>query len=454
MLAALPINPGAYPMKLFYDNEIVTLKDKENGFILYSPLIHKRIRVNKAVFLIIEDVLKNNGEINLPAVKETISKEFGVTPSNEDILSQIEDLKKLKILFDDEKEKNNLIGAVNGKIVKDIQQSDLSTAYLHLTMRCNFNCAYCYNRAWEKDFSKELNPDEWLEVANKLSKTAIKQINVTGGEALVRKDCGIILKKLSELKFKVTLLTNGSLLHEKYEEVLPYVNTIVLSLDSENEHTNELNRSAVGFNKIFQVIKRITEEFPEKLVVRSVITANNINEVDLFHKRLKNDYGVRHTIKTMFLPNRMEEIAQVPNLEKMKTLNNTEIGESDIYYRCSAGKKIIALSPSGDIFPCQSLMYPDLKMGNIFDNNWHEKVKTSAATLMPRLLGEKSGCTDCQLRHFCGGGCPAISYRLHGEFTRKLDFLCPHLKEQAKCRLENMKSNWEEFQGYEAAAAA
>ncbi len=441
-------------MKLFFDNEIVTMKDKDNGFILYSPLVHKRIRVNKAVFLIIEDVLKNNGEIDLPAIKEAISKEFGVTPSNEDILSQIEDLKKLNMLFNDEKTKNGLIGAVNAKIVKDIQQSDLSTAYLHLTMRCNFNCAYCYNRAWEKDFSKELNTEEWLEVANKLSKTGIKQVNVTGGEALVRKDCGTILKKLSELKFMVTLLTNGSLLQEKYNEVLPYVNSIVLSLDSENEHTNELNRSAVGFNKIFQVIKRITAEFPEKLVVRSVINANNINEVKEFHKKLKADYGVRHTIKTMFLPNRAEEIAQVPNPETMKTVSDTEIGESDIYYRCSAGKKIIALSPAGDICPCQSLMYPELKMGNIFDSNWHEQVKENAATLMPKLLGEKSGCTDCQVRHFCGSGCPAISYRLHGEFARKLDFLCPHLKEQAKCRLENMKPNWEEFQGYQAAAAA
>jgi radical SAM protein with 4Fe4S-binding SPASM domain len=275
---------------------------------------------------------------------------------------------------------------------------------------------------------------------------------VTGGEALVRKDCGAILKKLSELKFNVDLLTNGSLLDERYDEVVPHVNSIVLSLDSENEHTNELNRSAFGFNKILSVIKKLAVEFPEKLVVRSVITANNINEVGEFHKKLKTDYGVRRTIKTMFLPNRVEEIPQIPDLEKMSTANDAEIGERDVYYRCSAGKKIISLSPSGDIFPCQSLMYNELKMANIFDDNWLEKVNSAAAHIMPKLLGEKQGCEDCHLRHFCGGGCPAINYRLYSDFTRKPDFLCPHLKEQAKCRLENMKSDWEEFQ-YPAGAS-
>jgi len=430
-------------MKYFFDKKILTLKETESNFIIYSPLTHKRIRVNKAVFLIISDILENDGEVNLNKIKETISKEFKITTSDDDILSQLGYLEKLKFLFKDDKDKRELIGAVNDKIVKDIQSSDLSTAYLHLTMRCNFNCSYCYNRAGHENFRDELKTDEWGEVANKLSKTTIKHINVTGGEALVRKDAGGIIKKLSELKFNVSLLTNGSLLDERYEEVLPYVNSVVLSLDSENEHSNELNRSAVGFQNILQVIRKITREFPEKLVIRSVITANNINEVKGFHDRLKKDYGVKHTTKTMFLPNRIEDIAQVPELEKMKPINDTEIGDSNVYYRCSAGKKIIALSPSGDIFPCQSLMHEEFKMANIFDGDWQERVKKSSTALMPRLLGEKEGCADCQYKHFCGGGCPAIGYRLYRNFDRRPDFLCTHLKEQAKCRLENVQSTWE-----------
>lgn len=430
-------------MKYSFDKNIVTLKETESNFIVYSPLTHKRIRVNKAVFLIISDILKNNGGVDLSRIKETISQEFKVTISDEDVLSQLGYLEKLNFLFKDDKDKSELIGMVNDKIVKDIQSADLSTAYMHLTMRCNFNCSYCYNRDWYENFKDELKTDEWLEIANRLSKTTIKHINVTGGEALVRKDAGIIIKKLSELKFKVSLLTNGSLLDEKYGEVLPYVNSVVLSLDSENEHSNELNRSAFGFRNILQVIKKIAVEFPEKLVVRSVITANNINEVKGFHDRLKKDYGVKHTIKTMFLPNRAEDIAQVPELEKMMPINDTEIGDSNVYYRCSAGKKIIALSPSGNIFPCQSLMYEEFKMANIFDGDWLEKVKKSSTALMPRLLDEKKGCADCQYKHFCGGGCPAIGYRLYKDFDRRPAFLCPHLKEQAKCRLENVQSTWE-----------
>ncbi|OGS06516.1 MAG: hypothetical protein A2270_07470 [Elusimicrobia bacterium RIFOXYA12_FULL_51_18] len=437
------INPGDFNMKLFFDKNIITLKEPDNNFIIYSPLIHKRVRISKAVFIIINDVLNNDGDVNLSKIKETISKEFKTAASDEDILSQIRYLEKLKFLFKKDTDKNELSGTVNDKIVEDIQLADLSTAYMHLTMRCNFNCSYCYNRDWHKNFRDELKTDDWAKVADKLSKTTIKHINVTGGEALVRKDAGVIIKKLAELKFRVSLLTNGSLLGERYKEVLPYVNSIVLSLDSENEHSNELNRSAIGFQNILQVIRKITKEFPDKLVVRSVITASNIDEVKEFHDKLKNEYGVKNTIKTMLIPNRIEDIAQVPELEKIKTLNDTEIGESNVYYRCSAGKKIIALSPSGDIFPCQSLMHEEFKMANIFDGDWQEKVKRSSTALMPKLLAEKKGCTDCQYKHFCGGGCPAIGYRLHGNFDHQPDFLCPHLKEQAKCRLENVQSTWE-----------
>ncbi len=66
-----------------------------------------------------------------------------------------------------------------------------------------------------------------------LSSLGVNKIRLTGGEPLVRKDAGEIIRSLSKLPVKLTITTNGSRLHE-FVDILDEcgVHSLNISLDT------------------------------------------------------------------------------------------------------------------------------------------------------------------------------------------------------------------------------
>jgi cyclic pyranopterin phosphate synthase len=62
--------------------------------------------------------------------------------------------------------------------------------------------------------SKLMQKDEIELLSKTFVDLGINKIRLTGGEPLVRKDAGEIIKALSKLPVKLTITTNGSRLHE------------------------------------------------------------------------------------------------------------------------------------------------------------------------------------------------------------------------------------------------
>jgi MoaA/NifB/PqqE/SkfB family radical SAM enzyme len=111
--------------------------------------------------------------------------------------------------------------------------SPLAVTY-YVTTQCNLNCAYC------EDFGARRNAhnipplplEEALHVL-RVIRTATDQVILTGGEPLLHPQIDeLITRARRELGFRgITLLTNGSLLHD-HEAILPHLSRLVISLDS------------------------------------------------------------------------------------------------------------------------------------------------------------------------------------------------------------------------------
>jgi cyclic pyranopterin phosphate synthase len=84
-------------------------------------------------------------------------------------------------------------------------------------------------------YSKLMSKNEIVSLAKTFVKLGVNKIRLTGGEPLIRKDVAEIIEELSLLNVKLTMTTNGVLIH-KYIDVLKKANiqSINVSLDTLN----------------------------------------------------------------------------------------------------------------------------------------------------------------------------------------------------------------------------
>ena len=106
---------------------------------------------------------------------------------------------------------------------------------ISLTDNCNLRCFYCMPEE-EYEFtpaSKLMQKDEIETLSKIFVSLGVNKIRLTGGEPLVRKDAGEIIRSLSKLPVKLTITTNGSRLHE-FVDILEEsgVHSLNISLDT------------------------------------------------------------------------------------------------------------------------------------------------------------------------------------------------------------------------------
>jgi len=115
-----------------------------------------------------------------------------------------------------------------------------------------------------------------------------------GGEPLLRKDLAKILAFSRSLPLHTSLITNGTLLESKIDEISPYINGVVyVSLDG-LEKTHDAIRGVGGcFRKAVRGISAAQEKVA--VTINTTIMAENIDEIDSL-VRLAKELGTRISI--------------------------------------------------------------------------------------------------------------------------------------------------------------
>ena len=106
---------------------------------------------------------------------------------------------------------------------------------ISLTDNCNFRCTYCMPNEIMDSLPNHrlMQPDEIISISKTFVELGITKIRLTGGEPLIRKEFSYIISHLSKLPVKLTLTTNGVLLHEHLELFKSVgINSLNISLDT------------------------------------------------------------------------------------------------------------------------------------------------------------------------------------------------------------------------------
>lgn len=129
---------------------------------------------------------------------------------------------------------------------------------ISLTDNCNLRCFYCMP---DEDYrvspnSRLMQTEEVIQLADQFILQGIRKIRLTGGEPLIRKDIGQILRSLGERPVELSLTTNGVRLHEYLPDLIGAgVKTLNISLDTLQEDKFTLITRRPYFQQVMRNIK-------------------------------------------------------------------------------------------------------------------------------------------------------------------------------------------------------
>jgi radical SAM family uncharacterized protein len=164
-----------------------------------------------------------------------------------------------------------------------------------LTYKCNLRCKMC--PFWQRA-SKDSSVEQEKKILRQVYDSGACSVAFEGGEPLLRKDLVEILAFSRSLPLHTSLITNGTLLESRIDEIAPYINgSLYVSLDG-LERTHDTIRGVDGcFRK---AVRGITASRAKVLVtINTTIMAENIHEIeDLV--MLAKDLGVRISLAVAY----------------------------------------------------------------------------------------------------------------------------------------------------------
>jgi MoaA/NifB/PqqE/SkfB family radical SAM enzyme len=155
---------------------------------------------------------------------------------------------------------------------------------LSLTNRCNFRCVYCHVPELPH---REMSTDEWLSAIDQLKAGGMIRASVMGGEPLLRKDAGAIIRHLKARGVHASMNTNGWLVEERLEDV-EKLDVVCVSIDGPEE-LHDVQRRSGSFKRAVRAIELALAR-GVKVVTMTVITPKGAQNID-FVLRMAKDMG-------------------------------------------------------------------------------------------------------------------------------------------------------------------
>jgi radical SAM family uncharacterized protein len=210
-----------------------------------------------------------------------------------------------------------------------------------LTYNCNLKCKMC-------PFWKRSSPDLSLNAEKKIIRqiydSGAGAIAFEGGEPLLRKDLPEILAFSRSMPLHTSLITNGTLLKSRIDEIAPYINGVVyVSLDG-LEKTHDQIRGVNGtFKKAIEGITAAKKKVP--VTINTTIMAENSHEI-IDMVKLAKSLGVRISLSVAhkyynaegFAPGATETAELARELVKMKKMGYPLVNTTN-YFRVIAKQK-------------------------------------------------------------------------------------------------------------------
>ncbi|MCL6611754.1 MAG: radical SAM protein [Peptococcaceae bacterium] len=322
---------------------------------------------------------------------------------------------------------------------------ELDNVTLVVTNECNLRCKHCYVDAGRK-LENELSLDEIKDLLEQLYFMGVMQLDITGGEPLLRPDLEAILHTIREMGFVVTLLTNGTLLDGNVTGILSSMDIKFVQIPLEGMPENhEFVRGGGTFDRCVDSI-RLLKRANIPVQVRTTVSKRSLNDLENLAQLLvglnvdslllaefipvgrgmawEKDFFLNKEEKTMFKETYVRIKAMFPELavqggpygylEGHKGFK--EAGEFKKSFMCGLVRgDWCQIMPDGTVTPCDLIIF---HAGNVRTQSMREIWRESPVFRAFRGFDAeklKGSCGDCGYKYICGG-CRALAFLYNGDF--------------------------------------
>lgn len=346
---------------------------------------------------------------------------------------------------------------------------------LHIAHDCNLACKYCFADEGEYHGKRELMSYEVGKkaldflVANSGSRTNL-EVDFFGGEPLMNFEVvkqlvkyGRSLEEPNNKKFRFTLTTNGVLLDD---DILEFANkemsNLVLSLDGRKEVHDLMRQRRGGQGSYDTVVPKFIKAAESRnqmnYYVRGTYTRNNldfakdvIHMADLGFEQISvepvvadksESYAIREEDIDTLIKQYDELTAEMIKRKKEgKPFNFFHFmidlsGGPCVAKRlsgCGSGTEYLAVSPSGELYPCHQFMgMKDFLLGNVDEGVIRTDIRDEFKLCN---VYAKEKCKNCFAKFYCSGGCAANSYNFSGSINGTYEIGCELQKKRIECAI-------------------
>ncbi|MDF2882252.1 MAG: radical protein [Clostridiaceae bacterium] len=348
---------------------------------------------------------------------------------------------------------------------------------LNIAHDCNLRCKYCFADEGEYRGKREIMT---AEVGKKAIDFVLKksgprkniEIDLFGGEPLLAFNTVkeiVEYAKAQQVKYnkniRFTMTTNATLLNNEIMEYLDKnMGNIVLSIDgrkSVNDKVRVRYDGSGSYDAILPNIKKMVNmrDKSKQYYARGTFTRENIDFFqDIMH--LANNGFDEISVEPVVLPEdnplslREEDLPKIFDqydklyeemLKRHKEGNSFKFyhfninlqGGPCVYKRisgCGAGHEYVAITPSGDIYPCHQFVgNKDFILGNLNDPDKLDE--TISNKFKNANIYNKPQCKKCWARFYCSGGCQANNYNFNGDIHIPYKLGCKMQKKRIECSI-------------------
>lgn len=241
-----------------------------------------------------------------------------------------------------------------------------------VTHKCSLRCSFC--NVWMEE-TPDLKTEDVFKVIDNIASSSIVVLSLEGGDPLVRKDLGEILKYAYTKPFTLFFTTNGHLLDKRpMEEYGKNIDYLHISIDEGH-----------GNLEFFERLEEFQSYGPE-ICIQIVVTKDTM---DALEKKVKRVFDVNARTVVMpachldgtddYYPNPMEFKKLIINLKKKyPNTITTPIGFLDNINKphgCSTSSIIID-SDGGLFYPCRTI---GSRLYNFTEGSFMDFLKTDKA---------------------------------------------------------------------------
>lgn len=324
--------------------------------------------------------------------------------------------------------------------------------------RCNFNCAYCFERGLrgkkDQDFFKTIMPlsivDEVFRYIDSCGgqRKNVNEVTLFGGEPLLPENKTVvewICRQCIRRGLPLSCVTNGYFLDEYVHTLQAFKKGCVkITLDG-TQAVHDLRRSPASGGSFDRICRNIDAALAAgiQVGVRTNVNRANLDQIDpltAFYRergwigKENFNYYFKATIPCLEPEeNRVSDVEVINYLDK-QICEDCHNSTYNILYRqlrgmlcqgqaaffkagfCGAHSGNITVDPFGDVFSCWDTMdREDCVVGHVDFAGGGIAFHPNFAKWIEHTVDQIPMCKDCKYKLFCGGGCTAQSLMAYND---------------------------------------